>query len=35
MSMATTLRSIVDCCPLKLQWVCEGMCFGHIMSKVC
>jgi hypothetical protein len=35
MSMATTLHSIVDCRPLKLQRVCEGMCFGHIMSKAC
>jgi hypothetical protein len=33
MSMATTLRSIVDCRPLKLQWVYEGTCFGHIMFK--
>ncbi len=33
MFMATTLHSIVDCCPLKLQQVYEGMCFGHIMSK--
>ncbi len=34
-SMAITSRSIVDYCPLKLQWVYEGMCFGHIMSKAC
>jgi hypothetical protein len=33
MFMATTLYSIVDCCPLKLQRVYEGPCFGHIMSK--
>jgi hypothetical protein len=33
MSMATTLHSTVDCHPLKLQWVYEGMCFGRIMSK--
>jgi hypothetical protein len=32
-SMATTLRSIVNCCLLKLQLIYEGMCFGHIMSK--
>jgi hypothetical protein len=35
MSMATTLCFIVECCLLKLQWVYEGMCFGHIMSKAC
>jgi hypothetical protein len=35
MSMATTLRSIVDCRLLKLQQVYEGMCFGHIMFKTC
>ncbi len=35
MSMATTLCSIVDCHLLKLQWVYEGTCFGHIMSKAC
>ncbi len=35
MSMATTLCSIVDCHLLKLQRVCEGMCFGHIMFKTC
>jgi hypothetical protein len=33
MFIATTLRSIVDCRLLKLQWVYEGTCFGHIMSK--
>ncbi len=33
MSMATTLSSIVDYRPSKLQWVYEGTCFGHIMSK--
>jgi hypothetical protein len=35
MSMAITLRSVVDYCPLKLQWVYEGMCFGDIMFKAC
>jgi len=29
MSMATTLCSIVDCRPLKLQQVYEGMCWSH------
>ncbi len=33
MSMATTLCSIVDYHLLKLQWVYEGTCFGHIMPK--
>jgi hypothetical protein len=33
MSMATTLRSIVDCHLLKLQRVYESTCFGHIMFK--
>jgi len=33
MFMATTLCSIVACRPLKLQWVYEGMCLGHIISK--
>ncbi len=31
--MATTLCSIIDCHPLKLQHVYEGTCFGHVMSK--
>ncbi len=35
MFMATTLCSIVDYRPLKLQRVYEGTCFGHIMSKAC
>ncbi len=35
MSMAKTLCSIVDCHLLKLQWVYEGTCFGHIMFKAC
>jgi hypothetical protein len=34
MFMATTLCSIVDCHPLKLQRVYEGTCFNHIMFKV-
>jgi hypothetical protein len=33
MSMAISLHSIVDCCPLKLQRVYKGTCFGHIMFK--
>jgi hypothetical protein len=33
MSMVIELHSIVDYCPLKLQWVYECMCFGHIMFK--
>jgi hypothetical protein len=33
MFMATTLCHVVDCCPLKLQWVYESTCFGHIMFK--
>ncbi len=33
MLMATTLCSIVDSRTLKLQWVYEGTCFGHIMFK--
>jgi hypothetical protein len=33
MLMATTLRSIVDYRPLKLQRVYEGTCFGNIMFK--
>lgn len=32
-SMVTTLGSIVDYCLLKLQWVHEGACFGHIVFK--
>jgi hypothetical protein len=32
--MVTTLRSIIDCHPLKCQHVYEAMCFGHIMFKV-
>jgi hypothetical protein len=35
MSMAIALCSILDSCPLKLQWDYEGMCFRHIMSKAC
>ncbi len=35
MSMVITLRSIVDCHLLKLQWVYKGTCFGHIMFKAC
>lgn len=34
-SMDTTSWSIVDCEPLKMLWLCEGTCFGHVMSKAC
>jgi hypothetical protein len=35
-SMVVALHeSIVDCQPLKLEMVYEGMCFGHIMFKAC
>ncbi len=31
--MVMTLQSIVDCKPLKILYVYEGICFGHIMFK--
>ncbi len=34
-SIATSLHSIVDCQPLKLQCVYKGSCFGDVMSKAC
>ncbi len=34
-TMATTLRSIIICQPLKFNQVYEGTCFGHVMFKVC
>jgi hypothetical protein len=34
-TMATALRSIIICQPLKFNQVYEGTCFGHVMSKVC
>ncbi len=34
-TMATTLRSFIDCELFKLLWVYEGTCFGHVMSKTC
>jgi hypothetical protein len=34
-TMATALRSIIICQPLKFNQVYEGMCFGHVMFKVC
>jgi hypothetical protein len=33
MFMATTLHSIIDYHLFKSQWIHEGTCFGHIMSK--
>ncbi len=33
--MAMALWSIVDCEPLKMLRMCEGICFGHVMSKSC
>ncbi len=30
-----TLRSIIDCELLKLLWVYESTCFGHVMFKTC
>jgi hypothetical protein len=33
--MAMALWSIVDCEPLKMLQMCEGTCFGHVMSKFC
>ncbi len=33
--MATTLQSIIKHEPLKLLQVHEGICFGHVMFKVC
>jgi hypothetical protein len=33
--MATTLRSIIEYEPLKLLRVHEGICFQHVMFKVC
>jgi hypothetical protein len=32
-SMVMTLRFIVDCKPLKILRVHEGICFGHAMFK--
>jgi hypothetical protein len=34
-SMATTLRSIVDCKSMKILHVYEATCFKHAMSKAC
>jgi hypothetical protein len=34
-SMTTSLQFTVDCKPLKISWVYEGTCFGHVMSKAC
>jgi hypothetical protein len=31
----TTLRSIIEYEPLKLLWIYEVICFGHVMFKVC
>jgi hypothetical protein len=33
--MAVVLLSVVDCEPLKLLKVYEGICFGHVMYKAC
>jgi hypothetical protein len=33
--MATTLQSIIEYEPLKLLQVHEGICFGHVMFKMC
>jgi len=32
-SMAMTSKSIIDCEPLKMLQVYEGICFGYVMSK--
>jgi len=32
-SMVMTLQCIVDYEPLKMLWVYEGTCFGHVMFK--
>jgi hypothetical protein len=34
-TMAVALHSIIDCERLKLLWVYEGICFGHVMFKMC
>jgi hypothetical protein len=34
-TMATTLRSIIDCELFKRLRVYEGTCFGHVMFKMC
>jgi hypothetical protein len=34
-SMATTLRSIIDCKTLRILQLYERTCFGHVMSKIC
>jgi hypothetical protein len=33
--MTTSLQFIVDYKPLKISWVYESTCFGHVMSKAC
>jgi hypothetical protein len=33
--MAVVLLSVVDCEPLKLLKVYEGICLAHVMSKAC
>jgi hypothetical protein len=33
--MAFALCSIIDCQPLRLIKVYEGMCLGHVMFKAC
>jgi hypothetical protein len=32
---SNNLMSMVITWPLKLQWIYEGTCFGHIMFKAC
>jgi hypothetical protein len=34
-TMGVVMHSIIDYEPLKILRVCEGMCFGHVMSKAC
>jgi hypothetical protein len=33
--MVITLRSIIEYEPLKLLRIYEGICFGHVMFKMC